>query len=167
MLEFLNTRRSIRRFTDEPVAKEDLKEILNTAMLAPSAKNAQPWHFVVVTDPAIKKELAENHPFMHMAEFAPMVIIVCADPEIAVHGQSYSDSSAATMNILYAAKALGYGACWCGVYPNEERMEAFKRILNIPENILPFSAVPIGRPGKANPETPDRFKEDRIHTDKW
>ena len=167
MLEFLNTRRSMRRFTDEPVNAEDMKQILNTAMLAPSSKNGQPWHYVVVTEEATRLELAANHPYMSMAKFAPAIVIVCVDPEITPLGQCYSDASATTMNILYAAKALGYGACWCGVYPNEERIEAFRKILNIPEGILPYSAVVMGRPGKPNPETPDRFREDRIHTEKW
>lgn len=166
-LEFLKTRRSIRRFTEEDINENDLNTILETAMLAPSSKNGQPWHFIVVKDKNIRKSLAERHPYMHMAEFAPVVIVVCADPQITPAGSCYSDASAATMNILYAAKALGYGACWCGVFPNEDRMIAFKEILNIPEGIIPYSAVPLGKPGKPNPDTPDRFIKERIHYEKW
>jgi len=166
-LEFLNTRRSVRRFTDEQVDPKDLKEILNTAFLAPSSKNGQPWHFITVTDAEKRKYIAERHPYMHMAEFAPMVIVVCVDPEITPLGACYSDASAATMNILYAAKALGYGACWCGVYPQDERMQIFRDCLNIPENMVVYSAIPIGRPAKENPPTPERYNEERIHTEKW
>lgn len=168
-IEFLNTRRSMRRYTDEPLADEDLQVILNTAMLAPSSKNRQPWRFVVVTRPDIKEKLIEHHQYMSMAKFAAAVILVCGDLS-AVDGEEdflWPDCSAATMNILYAAKAQGYGACWCAVYPYRERMKTFGEILGLPENVFPFSAVTIGRPGKENPPTPDRFDAAKVHYERW
>ena len=168
-IEFLNTRRSMRKYTDEPLAPADLQTILNTAMLAPSSKNRQPWQFVVVTDAETKEKLIAHHQHMSMAKYAAAVILVCGDLN-AVQGEEdflWPDCAAATMNILYAAQALDYGTCWCAVYPYRERMQAFGEILGLSENVLPFSAVTIGRPGKENPPTPDRFDAAKIHYERW
>ena len=110
-IEFLNTRRSMRKYTDEPLAPADLQTILNTAMLAPSSKNRQPWQFVVVTDAETKEKLIAHHQHMSMAKYAAAVILVCGDLN-AVQGEEdflWPDCAAATMNILYAAQALDYG----------------------------------------------------------
>ena len=83
-LETLFTRRSIRKYTDQPVADADVQTMLKAAMLAPSANNKQPWHFIVVKQPEHLKAVAEMHPYGKMAAQAPLAIIVCgevADPE--------------------------------------------------------------------------------------
>ena len=69
-IDFLNSRRSMRKYTDEPLADADLQTILNTAMLAPSSKNRQPWQFVIVTDAGVKDQLIAHHQHMSMAKYA-------------------------------------------------------------------------------------------------
>ena len=78
-LETLFTRRSIRKYTDQPVADADVQTMLKAAMLAPSANNKQPWHFIVVKQPEHLKAVAEMHPYGKMAAQAPLAIIVCGE----------------------------------------------------------------------------------------
>ncbi len=166
-LELLYTRRSMRRYTDQEVSEDQLQAILKAAMLAPSACNRQPWHFVVVKDQQMREKLTELHPHMSFARYANRVILVCADDEITPLPMAYADCAAATMNILLSAHAQGLGSCWCAVYPHEDRQEAIGQLLDIPESVHIFSAITLGYPGKENPPTPDRFQEDRIHNEKW
>ena len=76
VFEALFTRRSIRKFTAEPVSDEDLQLVLKAAMCAPSAHNKQPWHFVVVRDKALLASIAERHPYAKKAAEAPVGIVV-------------------------------------------------------------------------------------------
>ena len=166
-LEFLYSRRSMRRYTDQPVSPKQLQAILKAAMLAPSSRNGQPWHFVVIRDAAMREALMEYQPNMSFARYADMVILVCADTTITTRPQAYSDCAAATMNILLAAHAQGLGACWCAIHPYEDRQTAIAELCHIPEHICVFSAVTVGHPGKENPPVPDRFRDDRIHNETW
>ena len=166
-LDCLKTRRSVRRFTEEPVAPEALDEILQAAMLAPSAKNQQPWHFVVVKDAETRAKMAEVHPYMSFARFAPVVILVCVEEAITPLPLAACDASAATMNILLAAHSLGLGATWCACWPYEERQKPLEELLGIPEGVRVISAIPLGHPAKELPEVPDRYQAGRVHPEKW
>ena len=105
VFEALFTRRSIRKFTDEPVSDADLQLVLKAAMCAPSAHNKQPWHFVVVRDTALLSAIAERHPYAKMAAEAPVVVVVCANPEESKSpGYWQQDCSAALENMLIAAR---------------------------------------------------------------
>lgn len=105
IFEALFTRRSIRKYTQEDVSDEDLNILLKAAMLAPSASNRQPWHFVVVRDPEVRAALAGRHPYAKMAADAPVVIVVCADlNEEKTPGFWVQDCSAATQNLMLAAR---------------------------------------------------------------
>lgn len=167
MLDFLNSRRSIRKYTDERINEDDMQKIMQTAMLSPTSKNQQPWHFIIVKDQAIKEQMIEFQPNMTFGRFAPAIIVVCVDTNITPAPTCFVDAAASTMNILYAAHALGYGACWCAVYPYEERLAEFSKILYLPANVVAFAAVTIGRPAKENPPVPERFNEEKIHYEKW
>jgi len=76
------------------------------------------------------------------------------------------DCSAATQNILLAVHALDLGAVWTGVYPRQKRIDGFRKLLNLPENIIPFSFIPIGYPAEKSFKA-ERFKKQRIHYNKW
>ena len=107
VFEALFTRRSIRKFTDEPVSDADLQLVLKAAMCAPSAHNKQPWHFVVVCDKTLLSAIAERHPYAKMAAEAPVVVVVCANPEESKSpGYWQQDCSAALENMLIAARGL-------------------------------------------------------------
>ncbi len=166
-MEFILTRRSIRRFADSPVPDDQVTALLRAAMAAPSAGNQQPWQFVVVRDPAIRQVIAGANPYGGMARQAPVVVVVCADMTRDQRPGFWSqDCAAATQNLLLAAHAAGLGAVWCGTYPREERMGPIAEVLGLPEHIIPFSVIPIGYPGE-RPAPADRYDAGRIHHERW
>lgn len=169
VIENIMTRTSIRQFTDQPVSKDTLDLIVKAGMAAPSAMNAQPWAFVVVTDKAVLDSLNSVHPYANL-KTATAAVIVCGDLNKTIEGAGreywVQDCSAATENILLAAHAYGLGAVWCGVYPIEERMKPVKEVLDMPENILPLNIITMGYPAES-PAPKDKFKPENIHYQSW
>jgi len=166
-LTCLMTRRSIRTYAPGDVSGELLDTLLRAAMAAPSAGNAQPWHFVAIRERASLDAIADFHPYAKMCRQAPLAVLVCAEPAREKYaGFWVQDCSAATMNLLLAAHALGLGAVWVGVYPVEDRMAGFCTLLGLPEGIIPFALAPMGLPGQKAGEA-DRFAPDRVHKDRW
>jgi len=166
--EFIQTvfaRRSIRKYTDDPIAEADIKTLLEAAMAAPSAVNYRPWHFVVVSDRQVLDQLAEALPYGKMLFEAPLCIAVCGDTEVSAHYWS-QDCSAATENLLLAATALGLGAVWLGVYPRDERVARIREILGIPETVIPLNVISLGHPAEEKkPRT--QYDETHVHYGKW
>ena len=165
LINMIFTRRSIRKYTVEPVSEKDIKTILEAAMAAPSASNRKPWHFIVVTNRKILNNLAKAHPYGKMLSEAPLCIAVCGDKTISTRSW-VQDCSAAAENLLLAATAVGLGAVWLGVHPREERINPISRVLNIPENIVPLNLISIGHPAeKKEPRT--QYDELRVHHEHW
>ena len=164
----IEARRSTRQFdTTKEIPEEDVRKIVRAGMYAPSAVNCQPWHFIVIRDKEVLAKIPGVHPHAPYTKDASFAVVVCSDPSLEkIRGYWVQDCSAATQNILLAATALGYGGTWCGVYPYEELIAPMRKLLGIPENLIPFNLVPIGVPAKKAPN-PERFNEDRIHMDKW
>ena len=161
------SRRSIRKYTDEPVAHDQLLLLVRAAMAAPSADDERPWHFIVITDHDIRNRIPDIHPFAYIAVSAPAVIIVCGDESLQkLQGFWIQDCAAATENILIEAQQLGLGAVWLGIFPVEGRVEGFRRLLDMPDNIIPFSLVVLGYPAEYR-EPADRFDESRLHFNRW
>ena len=102
-------RRSVRKYKSDPVARALLEQIIDAARLAPTARNEQPWEFVVVTDEAKRREIAgianKNGPFI---ADAPACVVVLCKPS----AYYLEDGSAATTQLMIAATALGLGTCW-------------------------------------------------------
>lgn len=166
-LDAIFSRRSIRRYTSEPVPEEIVTKLLHAAMCAPSARNERPWHFVVMTDREILDEIPKFHPYSQMVKEASVAILVCGDLELEKSsGYLAQDCAAATQNILLEAHFLGLGSVWCGVYPREERMDGFRRLLQLPDHIVPFALVPVGYPAEERPQV-ERFDPTRIHKNRW
>ncbi|MHA1684846.1 MAG: nitroreductase family protein [Candidatus Heimdallarchaeaceae archaeon] len=159
------TRRSIRKYKPQPVPKETLEYILRAAMAAPSARNLQPWHFVIIDDRKILNKIPDIQPYTKMLYEAPLAIVVCGDTKIS---EAYwvQDCSAATQNILLAAKNKGLGSVWCGIYPREKRVKALKELLKLPEHIVPLNVVAIGYPNETKPPV-DRYDKAKIHYNGW
>jgi len=170
--ETLNTiysRRSVRSFTGDAVSPESLTKILRAAMAAPSAVNLQPWSFVVVTKRDTLDELCDKLPYAKMLDKAGAAIVVCGIPDKdEVFSKDYwvMDCSAASENILLACHALGFGGVWTAVYVDNERIANVRKILQIPENIIPLNVIPIGVP-KEKGKALDKFKEGNIHWEGW
>ena len=165
----IKNRKSVRHFTGESVSKEDLNKILISAMCAPTAVNKQPWSFIAVTDRKTLDELSDKLPSAKMLSQSGAAIIICAIPEKAYDGNTefaIIDCSLAGENILLTVESLGLGALWTASYPDKDRMSTVRKILNIPENIIPLCVIPIGHPtGEDKPK--DKFKEENIHWEKW
>lgn len=161
-------RRSIRKYTNKPIPKENIEKILRAGMAAPSAGNEQPWQFIVLDDKNILNSITEIHPYSQMLKEASHAIVVCGDMKLKKFDEDFwvQDCSAAAENMLIMAQDLGLGAVWLGVYPNEERVQAINRFLNLPEYIVPFSIISLGYPAEKK-DVSDRFNETRIHWNKW
>lgn len=173
MNETLNTiftRTSIRKFTNEPVEKEKIELMLRAAMSAPSACNKQPWEFIAVTDEKTLNELGEKLPYAKMLIGARLAFIVAGNLAKALEGQGQihwiDDCSAATENILLAARSLGLGAVWTAVYPGEDKINTVREIFALPETVIPLNVIPVGYPAE-NPQPKDKFKPENIHYNKW
>lgn len=167
LIELIHTRRSIRKYQDKPVELEIIKDIIAAGTSAPSAGNQQPWHFLIITDRSLLAKVPDIHPHAQMAGEAPAAILVCGDPELEKHkGYWVQDCAACTENILLAVHAKGLGAVWTGVYPREERAENFRKLLNIPDGIIPFALIPLGYPAQEAGRV-DRYKDERVHYERW
>ena len=165
LIKTIFARRSIREYTTEQVKESAVKAMLEAAMAAPSASNRKPWHFIVVTDRQTLDKLAQAHPYGKMLLEAPLCVAVCGDSTISPRFW-VQDCSAATENLLLATAALGLGAVWLGVYPREDRIGPIRKVLRIPDNIVPLNLVPIGHPAEEK-EPRTQYDERRVHRDHW
>ena len=168
-LSYLFSRRSIRAYRQQDVADDLVRDLLEAAMAAPAAVAKDPWAFVVVRDRNMLSKIAEGLPNGTMLRNAALGIVVCGDLQRAHDRQlSYllQDCSAAIENLLLAASALGLGACWLGVHPREERVKHIRSLLNIPDSVIPVSAIAIGWPAES-PEPRTRYREDAVHRETW
>lgn len=149
-LEAIDLRRSVRSFTGQAPDEEAVGKVLAAALRAPSAGNLQPWHFYVVWNSHTRKELAEAALSQQHIAGAPVVIVVCTDPERSAphYGDRgrflycLQDAAAATENLLIAATALGLGSCWVGAFDEG----AVAGIIGAPDGRLPVTLVPLGYP---------------------
>lgn len=160
-------RRSIRQYTAEPVSKDHLDTLLKAGLCAPSARNQQPWHFIVVTERSQLDKIPDFHPHASMIRKAPLAILVCGDlnKEDTI-GYIAQNCSAATENILVTAADLGLGAVWLGVYPRDERMKGMKILFGLPEHIVPVSLIAVGHPAEKKLPKSD-FDWNKIRFNHW
>lgn len=169
-IEIIMARKSVRSYISRPVEKEKVDIMLKAAMAAPSAVNKQPWAFIVIDDRDVLNKLAEVLPYAKMTAEAPMAIVVCGDLAKSLNGEFGKywmlDCSAASENLLLAAEALELGAVWTAIYPEEQRIENVRKVLSLPEHIVPFNLIPIGYPQR-NEEAKDKFKQENIHYNQW
>lgn len=167
VFEAIMNRRSIRKYTADPVSEGDVKDILEAAMMAPSAGNAQPWQFVVVDDPEKLAACKDVNPYAAMAPKAPLGILVCGDLSLEKFpGYWVQDCSAAVQNMLLAIHAKDLGAVWTGIHPMKDREEGFSKLFNLPENIVPLALIVVGHPDQ-QPSAASRYKTERVHKNEW
>jgi nitroreductase len=148
--KLISSRRSIRKYrVGEPVTAERLHTLLEAAMLAPSACNMRPWKFIAVRNRVVLDKISAIHPFAGMLKTADAAILVLADLNIRNDisaGFFPQDCGAATENILLQAAELGLGTCWCGVYPKDDKVAAFRKLFELPENLVPINVIAVGVP---------------------
>ncbi|NUM34126.1 MAG: nitroreductase family protein [Candidatus Brocadiae bacterium] len=170
-LSVIHSRKSVRKYVvDKPVSKEDITTLLKAGMAAPTAADKRPWAFVVVTEREKLNALADGLPYGKMLKEAGVAIVVCGVPERMLPGKEadfwVQDCAAATQNILLAAEAIKLGAVWIGCYPLEERLPNIRKILGIPEAMIPLNVISIGHPiGIEKPK--NKYDEKNIHWNQW
>jgi nitroreductase len=143
VVDVILSRRSIRNYEQNEIPKDVLDKILEAGRQAPSAINRQPWHFVVVADSAIKKELSGWF-FSRHIESAPIVVVGCADTGFLDKRFSIVNTSIALQNMVIAAWAIGVGSCWIGGF-NEDKV---KKLLSIPDRWKVVALVTFGYPAE-------------------
>ena len=167
-LEAIYKRRSIREFTDEKITDEEIRLLLEAAFSAPTAVNAQPWEFIVVSDEEILEGIRQRLVFARYN--TPLAIVVLGNMKLAFKGPDkdmwISDCSAATENLLLAATALGLASVWIGVYPVESKIAPLRKLLDIPDYVVPLSVVYVGH-GAYELEGRTRYNEKRVYLDKY
>lgn len=167
-LKTIFERRTVRHFLNKPVPAEMIETLCRAAMAAPSACNRQMWRFVVVTRREDLDSMTEFLPNAKMLAGAQAAIVVCGDSSGDFGFYWQQDCSAATQNALLATQSLGLGACWCGLFPREERAAATAKFLGIPAGIIPMAILAIGFPDPAAGEKPkDKWDPAKIHRGRW
>lgn len=167
VLEAIANRRSIRKFTAEAVSDEKIHIMLQAAMAAPSAGNEQPWQFIVIDDKAQLEKTAKLSPYIGMAAKSPLSIMVLGDRNVEKYpGNWMLDCSAAIQNLLLAAHSEGLGAVWCGLWPEEDRVDAARALVKAPENAVPLAVIVLGHPDQ-NLKAQTRFDVTRVHKNTW
>ncbi|MEM2920892.1 MAG: nitroreductase family protein [Candidatus Bathyarchaeia archaeon] len=164
--EALRIRRSVRAYEERPVPKEALDRILEAGRLAPSARNRQPWHFIVVTD-AEKRKVIAKAPFAKFVAEAPVVIVGLGDAKASPRWYMV-DVAIALENMVIAATAEGLGTCWIGGFIEDE----LRKLLEIPEDLKIVALVSVGYPrmgisSEIPPSRPKRSLQEVASLDKF
>ena len=162
--EVLLKRRSVRKFTDAPVSREDINTLMHAAMSGPSACNRRPWAFYAVTNEAVLSELRRATHFSNIQ--APLAIVVCGDISKALPMRLadywIQDCSAATENILLQAADLGLGAVWCGIFLQEMGEKKVAKALKLDDSLVPLNVIWVGHPAE-EPTPGDWYDEKCVH----
>ena len=154
--ETLFARRSVRRYKDQPIPAEDLKQILEAGRQAPSASNRQPWHFVVVTDTEQKRKVAQAcNGQMWMAD-AGCILVALGLPELTKKWYRV-DVAISMQNMVLGARSLGYGTCWIGAFAPEQ----VKAVCQVPDALDVVACTPLGVPD-VSPEPKGRKAWDEV-----
>lgn len=159
LLDVIFRRRSVRRYKSEPVPDEASKNILEAGRLAPSSDNAQPWHFVVVTDPEIKLELSKGI-WRSFIKDSAFTIVGCGEKR---DKWSTVDVAIALENMVLAAEAQGVGSCWIGAFEEDE----VKELLGIPDDLRVVALVSFGYPAEKPRTHGKKSLKEIVHYNKF
>jgi nitroreductase len=161
-------RRSIRKFTDQPVDEDILDLLLQAGMAAPSAMNCRPWEFVLVTEPQVLAQFRKRLIFGNRN--APAAILVCGNPSLSANPAArlfwVQDCSAAAENILVAATSLGLGSVWVGIHPVAEFVRIAREIAHLPKSVTPLGLLYVGHPAEDKPPR-TQYNKRLIHHQKY
>ena len=157
-------RTSVRKFKGGEISDEVLNEIVHYGLKAPSAKNHRPWEIYVITNKDVMAQMKKASPYGNYNCSA--MILICGDSTKFIEGEGedfwLEDCGAMTENILLGAVNHGLGGIWIGTYPIKARMDGIKEVLNLGDNIIPYSLVEVGYPeGDVTPKNID--EENKIH----
>ena len=171
-LDCINTRRSRRQFTNRIVTDGLIKQIIEAGIKAPSSRNSQPWHFVVIRDSDIQFALARLKSEGNQEHIlsAPVTIIVCVDTKKSPNS-FVEDGVCAVENMLIAIHELGLGTVYVSAASktDAEVTNEIRNILGVPKTVVPLVILPVGYP-----DTSEKLEEKKLlnidkvmHTDRW
>ena len=179
MLEVIRTRRSVRKYTDQEVDDKTILQLLESARIAPSGHNTQPWRFIVVRSPETKRALAEANHGQTWVGRAPVIIVCVADlscrikdePGLSVDENSpqfslkqvIRDTAIAVEHLVLEAENMGLGACWCAWFVQKD----VRPLLGIPEDKYIVALLPLGYPAESPDERPRMKLEEMVMFEKW
>lgn len=168
ILDIIFSRRSVRQYTDEPVSKEIMIDLLKAAMAAPSACNNKPWEFIAITDSAVMDKLRSVMAYGKYNAPAAFVVLyndaLGSSPDCSPSWQQ--DLSASVENILIAAAGMNLGTVWLGAYPNEEVVTILQPLLHIPESVIPLAVLYVGHPAEPT-KARTQYDEKRVHWNQY
>lgn len=167
VFEAIKGRRSIRAFKHAEISTEVIEKLVEAAHFAPSAGNIQPWEFIIVRKPELKKELAKAALDQCFISEADVVIVVCADENrssqrYGTRGRTLyclQDTAAAVQNINLAAYSLGLATCWVGAF----REELVRRIIQVPAGVRPVALIPVGYAAESPSQRKRRQLSQMVH----
>ncbi len=170
--DLITNRRSIRRYTDEEISADNVKTIMEAALMAPTSKNSRPWQFVIVEDSAKLEALSKckEAGAMPIAK-APLAIVVAVDVEAS--DPWIEDAAIAATYIQLQAQDLGLGSCWIqirGRYTDRDlESETYvQNVLDMPDTILPVSIITIGHPAEEKkPQNLEKLMWEKVHINEW
>lgn len=163
LVDVILSRRSVRRYEPRPIPEETMKIILETARLAPSAINRQPWHFIVITEPKLKEQLSQGR-YNKFLKDAAAVIAGCGEYSNSPLDRWVPiDVTIAMENMVIAAWSLGVGSCWIGDFDEKQ----VKELLGIPENVKVLALLSMGYPAERPPQREKKPLEKIVHYDKF
>jgi nitroreductase len=168
-LDLIKGRRTVRKFTGESISDDQLRGLLEAAVSAPTRYDIQPWHFVVLRDKYVQRQVADTlriHPYL---ENAAVVVVVWGEPDRSPTWMM--DCSAAIENLLLAAHVMGLGGAWAGG-PGGFGIEAAESLLreemDAPADVRLVSLVALGVPAEIlPPHGKDRWNRFRLHRGKF
>jgi nitroreductase len=168
VFEAIKTRKSVRAYLAKPVDDEVLDPIMEAVRLAPSARNAQEWRFIIVRDKRMRENLAVEAAGQPFIAQAPVLLVCCADTDgrIMKCGQpAYPiDVAIALDHLTLAAAAKGLGTCWIGAFDEKE----VKRLLGIPPEVRVVHLMPLGYPLDPRPAAKKRLVlEKLVRHERW
>lgn len=167
--EVIRERKSVRKYKPDPISDEVLNRILEAGRIAPSAKNIQPWHFIVIKNPEIKEQVAEASRGQRFMAQAPIILCGCALEDIAWGSMGgYMSSFAVDLAIgmdhmILAAANEGLGTCWIGAFDEKD----VKKILNVPDNVRIVALTPIGYPAEEPRDRGRKLLKEIVSYDKY
>ena len=162
VLDVIEKRRSIRKYRPTSIPVGDLKKILESGRLAPSAGNRQAWGFIVVRNPEQKKLLVEAAVKRISIMDAGVIVVALADAEASPKWCKL-DVMIAVENMVLASTSLGYGTCWIGAFEEEQ----VKKALGIPKKLSVVVLLPIGISDESPESKPRKNFSEIFFEDKY
>jgi len=164
----VQTRRSVRKFTDQPIDADDLKTILRAGLMAPTGKSVRGWHFIVVDDKDILEKMSMCREMgSQFLAGAAAAIVVLGDHELT--DVWTEDASIAAVTMQYQIADLGLGSCWCQIrnrYMNDSESSdnILRFLLHYPQNLIAECVIGLGYPAmERKPQNEDSLKWENVH----